>query len=127
MSYSVKTIPKFEKNLKKLCKKYPSIKLEFTELVKNLIEDPQQGTALGNNCFKIRMSIASKGKGKSGGARVITNFVVTTIPFTYLPFTTRQKRTVFPMLNSNFCCKIFLIECPLEFYQPSSGTFNLRD
>ncbi|MBP9150805.1 MAG: type II toxin-antitoxin system RelE/ParE family toxin [Flavobacteriales bacterium] len=77
MSYSVKTIPKFEKSLKKLSKKYPSIKLEFTELVKNLKEDPQQGTALGNNCFKIRMSIASKGKGKSGGARVITNFVVT--------------------------------------------------
>ncbi len=77
MSYSVKTIPKFEKSLKKLAKKYPSIKLEFTTLVANLKEDPQQGFALGNSCFKIRMAIASKGKGKSGGARVITNFVVT--------------------------------------------------
>lgn len=37
---------------------------------------PEQGTSLGNNCYKIRISIASKGKGKSGGARVITNFVV---------------------------------------------------
>ncbi|MBS1496454.1 MAG: type II toxin-antitoxin system RelE/ParE family toxin, partial [Bacteroidetes bacterium] len=31
---------------------------------------------LGNNCYKIRLAIASKGKGKSGGARVITNFVI---------------------------------------------------
>lgn len=37
---------------------------------------PEQGKSLGNNCYKIRISIASKGKGKSGGARVITNFVV---------------------------------------------------
>ena len=34
------------------------------------------GIALGNNCYKIRISIASKGKGKSGGARVITHIVV---------------------------------------------------
>ena len=37
---------------------------------------PEQGTTLGNACFKIRIAIASKGKGKSGGARIITNFVV---------------------------------------------------
>ena len=40
-------------------------------------ENPTQGTHLGKNCYKIRVAIASKGKGKSGGARVITNFVVT--------------------------------------------------
>ena len=33
------------------------------------------GNALGNNCFKIRMAITSKGKGKSGGARIITYIV----------------------------------------------------
>lgn len=37
---------------------------------------PEQGTSLGSNCYKIRISIASKGKGKSGCARVITNFVI---------------------------------------------------
>ena len=26
----------------------------------------------GNHCYKIRLAITSKGKGKSGGARVIT-------------------------------------------------------
>ena len=39
-------------------------------------EKPEQGTALGKNCFKIRLAIASKGKGKSGGARVITNIII---------------------------------------------------
>ncbi len=34
------------------------------------------GRSLGNNCYKIRLAIKSKGKGKSGGARVITYFVV---------------------------------------------------
>lgn len=76
MSYSIKTIPKFEKNLKKLAKKYPSLKNEFIQLISSLKEDPEQGTALGKNCFKIRLAIASKGKGKSGGARVITNIVI---------------------------------------------------
>ncbi len=42
------------------------------ELVQSLKEQPGQGTALGNNYFKIRLAIASKGKGKSGGARLIT-------------------------------------------------------
>ncbi len=77
MSYSIKTIPRFEKNLKKLAKKYPSLKIEYTHLLKTLRKNPQQGVSLGNNCYKIRLAIASKGKGKSGGARIITNFIVT--------------------------------------------------
>ena len=76
MSYSIKTIPKFDKQLKKLIKKYPSFKIEFTNFIASLHEDPNQGTPLGNNCYKIRLSIASKGKGKSGGARLITNFII---------------------------------------------------
>jgi hypothetical protein len=42
-----------------------------------LEQDPEQGTPLGNHCFKIRIAIASKGKGKSGGARVIIHVAVT--------------------------------------------------
>jgi len=76
MNYSVKAIPKFEKSLKKLVKKYPTLKSEYINLVNILKENPRYGTALGRNCYKIRLAIASKGKGKSGGARVITNFVV---------------------------------------------------
>jgi hypothetical protein len=76
MSYNVLTIPPFDKQLKRLAKKYPSLKNEFAELLESLEQEPEQGINLGNNCYKIRIAIASKGKGKSGGARVITNFVI---------------------------------------------------
>jgi mRNA-degrading endonuclease RelE of RelBE toxin-antitoxin system len=77
MSYKVKSIDIFEKQAKRLIKKFPSLKNELLELIDDLEEKPQQGTAIGKNCYKVRIAIASKGKGKSGGARVITNFVVT--------------------------------------------------
>lgn len=57
-------------------KKYPSLKNELAELGRQLADAPTIGTALGNNCYKIRLGIAYKGKGKSGGARVITHFYV---------------------------------------------------
>ena len=77
MNYKVKTISVFEKQAKKLIKKYPSLKHELLELVHELRRNPSQGIPLGKNCFKIRIAISSKGKGKSGGGRIITNFVVT--------------------------------------------------
>ena len=42
----------------------------------SLEENPIQGEALGKDCYKIRVSIKSKGRGKSGGARVITRVKV---------------------------------------------------
>lgn len=78
MSYNVKTIDVFEKQAKRLIKKYASfLKKELFELVQQLKENPEMGTVIGKSCFKIRLAIASKGKGKSGGARVIINFVFT--------------------------------------------------
>ncbi|MBU3659626.1 MAG: hypothetical protein FGM14_07155 [Flavobacteriales bacterium] len=77
MSYNVKTIANFEKQAKRLIKKYASLKSELLKLIQELAENPDQGTSIGKGCYKIRVSIATKGKGKSGGARVITNFVVT--------------------------------------------------
>jgi mRNA-degrading endonuclease RelE of RelBE toxin-antitoxin system len=72
MSYSVLYTPRFEKELKRLTKKYPSLASEFRRLVDQLEENPETGTNLGHSVFKIRLAISSKGKGKSGGARVIT-------------------------------------------------------
>lgn len=77
MNYSVISIPPFDRQLKQLAKKYPSLKKEYADLLDNLEQNPRIGTPLGKNCYKIRISIASKGKGKTGGARVITNIVVT--------------------------------------------------
>lgn len=76
MSYNILTIPPFDKQLKRLAKKYPSLKSDFSALLEILESKPNQGTALGKNCYKIRLTITSKGKGKRGGARVITNIVV---------------------------------------------------
>ncbi len=74
MSYKVDTIPYFDKELKKLAKKYHSIEKDFASLITSLEENPNQGDSLGNSCYKVRMIISSKGKGKSGGSRVITHF-----------------------------------------------------
>lgn len=72
MSYKILTIPHFDRQFRRLAKKYLSLKSDFVELVKTIKQEPRQGPLIGNNCYKIRLSIASKGKGKSGGARVIT-------------------------------------------------------
>ena len=72
MSYSVVTSDKFERALKKLRKKYSSLKQDYADFLDSLESDPIQGTPLGKNCYKIRLAISSKGKGKRGGGRVIT-------------------------------------------------------
>ena len=76
MSYNVIPIDKFKKKAKRLVKKYPSLKNELFELNVLLESNPTTGTSLGNNAYKIRIAIKSKGAGKSGGARVIT-YVIT--------------------------------------------------
>ncbi len=72
MSFNIYTTDFFDKELKKLAKKYPSIKNDYKALIDSLKEEPKQGQALGKDCYKIRMAITSKGKGKSGGSRIIS-------------------------------------------------------
>lgn len=76
MSYNIVATPTFKKEIKRLTKKFHSLKQEYQQLISSLEHQPNQGTPLGNDCFKIRLAIASKGKGKSGGARVITYLLV---------------------------------------------------
>ena len=75
MSFNIKSISVFERQAKRLVKKFPSLQKEIQELIKELKEEPEKGTSIGNNCYKIRLGVASKGKGKSGGARVIIHAV----------------------------------------------------
>lgn len=72
MSYSPIVTPIFERELRRLAKKYPSVKSDYYQFLTDLVENPFQGNALGQDCYKVRMAIASKNKGKSGGARIIT-------------------------------------------------------
>lgn len=77
MSYNLIITPVFERDAKPLLKKYKSLKNDLASLFESLEKEPAQGKPLGKDCFKIRMSITSKGKGKSGGARVITCVKIT--------------------------------------------------
>ena len=72
MNYDVIITPDFLKALKRLSKKFPSLQNDLDQLGERLSENPFQGDALGKDCYKVRLAISSKGKGKSGGARVIT-------------------------------------------------------
>jgi len=72
MSFEVRYTSVFRKALKRLGKKYPSMRNDFGAIIDDLMHDPLIGTPIGKGCYKVRMAIGSKGKGKSGGARVIT-------------------------------------------------------
>ncbi len=76
MTFKTIATPNFIKELKPLVRKYPSLKKEIEALQTLLEKQPESGTPLGKGCYKIRLSIASKNKGKSGGARVITYVLV---------------------------------------------------
>lgn len=66
MSYSVRPLPTFQKQAKRLIKKFKSLAQELHKLNEKLEENPNQGTPIGQNCYKIRLAIRSKGRGKSG-------------------------------------------------------------
>lgn len=76
MSFEVKTTTRFEKSAKALIKRHRSLKADLGALIDSLEINPMQGDELSPGIRKIRMAITSKGRGKSGGARVITYTIV---------------------------------------------------
>ena len=62
----------FATELKKLAKRYRGFADDYEAFLNSLKENPLQGTEIAPNVRKIRMTITAKGRGKSGGARVIT-------------------------------------------------------
>jgi len=81
MPFNIEATPAFLLDAKKLAKKYPSLKTDIAGLAKQLTANPTLGTPLGKDTYKIRLAIVSKGRGKSGGARVITcvKIIATTV------------------------------------------------
>jgi len=71
--------PEFDKEYKRLKKKYRSLPDDLANLEQELIKNPNLGIDLGNNFRKVRMAIKTKNKGKSGGARIITYSLVVSI------------------------------------------------
>ena len=76
MKYNFTTYPTFDKEFKRLAKRYKSLKQDFLALVQEIEQNANAGTNLGHGIYKYRLSIVSKGKGKRGGARVISINVI---------------------------------------------------
>lgn len=77
MSCNIIPTPNFAKGAKELAKRYKSLRNDLEEIQAELVNNPLLGTDLGEGLRKIRMAISSKGKGKSGGARIITYNILT--------------------------------------------------
>lgn len=68
----VYTLPEFDRSLVRLSKKHRSLKAEYIDFLEKVENDGVQGVPLGSGIFKARLAVKSKGKGKSGGLRVIS-------------------------------------------------------
>lgn len=77
MSYKIVVTDSFKKHAKKLARKHASFKSDLNKFLDSLERDPLQGKPVGKDCYKVRLAITSKGKGKSGGSRVITCVKIT--------------------------------------------------
>lgn len=72
MNYSLQTTDDFDREIKKLSKKFPSLKNDFQNIIDNIEKELTLADDLGEGFRKIRINIKSKGKGSSGGGRIIT-------------------------------------------------------
>ena len=76
MNFMIKITGNFDKEVKPLLKKYRSFRNDIAKLIDELELNPKLGTPLGHNLYKVRIAISSKGRGKSGGARIITYVIL---------------------------------------------------
>jgi mRNA-degrading endonuclease RelE of RelBE toxin-antitoxin system len=96
MSYRIVPTPNFKKEAKRLKRKYPSLKNDLDALGNMLLISPTSGVHLGNGVHKIRMAIKSKGKGKRGGARVLTQVKIVK-EVIYFQYIVKEKKMIYQM------------------------------
>lgn len=72
MNFNIIVTEPFERKFKRLAKKYKSLTSDIAPVFDELTKNPTYGNPIGKNCYKIRIAISNKRKGKSGGARLIT-------------------------------------------------------
>lgn len=72
MEANIELGPEFKRQFKRLAKKYRSLRNDIDVWRKDIIANPLVGDDLGGGVRKIRMAIADKGKGKRGGAPILT-------------------------------------------------------
>ena len=79
MKIEIITTPEFDKEYKRLKKKYQSLPNDLAIFEHELIENHQLGVDLGSNFRKVRLAIKTKNKGKSGGGRIITYSILVNV------------------------------------------------
>ena len=87
------TTIEFEKEFKRLKKKYRSLPDDLKEFKEDYLANPNIGNDLGGNFHKIRFSIKSKGKGKSGGGRLIIYELVLNVMFKHVVLVTMYDKS----------------------------------
>lgn len=99
MNYNIVISENFKKELKPLAKKYASLKSDLQYLLDNIEKELALSTDLGDGFRKIRLKIKSKGKGSSGGARIITHETIIAIDNTNLVFGSIYNKTDFDSID----------------------------
>jgi len=64
------TVTRFDKEVKKLSKKYNLIKEDLKDFILNFDDIHQEAITIKSNLYKVRLSNSNKNKGKSAGYRV---------------------------------------------------------
>ena len=72
MNFEIQTSSYFDTEAKRLAKRHRSFIDDLQDFRDSLLKNPFQGTELSPGIRKVRLTIESKGRGKSGGVRVIT-------------------------------------------------------
>jgi len=74
MSLNILTLNSFNKDVKRLYKKYRQLPKDLQTLKTELSSNPTSGIDLGNHLYKIRLANSSIPTGKSAGFRVVYYF-----------------------------------------------------
>lgn len=64
------TVSRFDKEVKKLSKKYNLIKEDLNNFVLDFDTIHKESTSIKNNLYKVRLSNSNKNKGKRAGYRI---------------------------------------------------------
>lgn len=75
MANNLRLTPFFIKKAKRLLKKHHTLQSSLKQLEQTLLINPRTGVSYGSNIYKVRLADESKGRGKSGGFRVITYLI----------------------------------------------------
>ena len=94
MNFKIETIPRFEKDVKKLKKKFPNIKNDLIAFVNELSTNPTLGINLGENIFKVKIPNSSIPTGKSGGFRIITYYQKDDMLYLVTMYSKTEKDTI---------------------------------